>query len=62
MTFRNMNQKLWPNMLLFIVNEQSVQIRFLFIFHKQKFEIDFSKVYICGILCIVPFSLMSQKL
>jgi len=48
MTFRIMSKKLWPNMLLFFVNGQFGQIKKNHFFHKQKFEIDFLELYICG--------------
>jgi len=40
-TFGNMSQKLWPNMLLFFVNEWFRQIEKNHFFQKQKFEIFF---------------------
>jgi len=55
MTFGNMSQKLWPNILLFYVNGQSKQINKNHFFHKQKFETVFLDLYICEKLLIIPF-------
>jgi len=61
MTFGNMSQQLWPNMVgFFFVNGQSRQIRKNNFF--LKLEIGLLKLYICGKLWIIPFLSMRWKL
>jgi len=47
MTFGNMSQKLLPNMLVFSLDGRFGQIKNHF-FHKQKIEIGFLDLYMCG--------------
>jgi len=62
MTFENMSQKLWPNMLVFSLTGQFGQIWKNHFFQKQKIEIGFLKLFLRGKLLIIPFWSMSQKL